>query len=50
MMYIFKAIICICSIILTYKAIVESNLEKSYNYLFSAVAMFALVILIKPIV
>ena len=50
MMYIFKAIMCICSIILTYKAIVESNLEKAYDYLFYATIMFALVILIKPIV
>ena len=50
MMYIFKAIMCICSIIFIYKAIIENNLEKAYDYLFYATIMFALVVSIKPIV
>lgn len=49
-MYIFKAIICICSFIFIYKAIIENNLEKAYDYLFYATIMFTLVILVKLIV
>lgn len=48
-MYIFKIILSIFSVIFLYKAITENNLKKAYDYLFSSLAMFLLVILVQPV-